>query len=366
MKTKLKNIIVASLCGIWVFGLSLWGIFSPDKDISLSERRSLAKMPELSTETVSDGSFMSHFEKYSADQFPLRESFRRIKSIGEYYLFRQLDSNNIYLHDGYASQLEYPLKESSVETAASRFEYIYDKYLKDNGGSVYLSVIPDKNYFLAEDGGYPHIDFDKMITSLREKTKFAEYIDIIPTLEISDYYRTDTHWRQEKLTETAAKLAEGLGVELSLEYEQKKIDVPFYGVYYGQSALPLAGEDMYYLWNDLFDDVTVYNYEAQGYTPVYDLEKAEGADPYEIYLSGPRSLMVIENPNADTERELIIFRDSYGSSIAPLLIEAYSKITMVDIRYLPSPMLKNLVDFENADALFLYSTLVLNNSETFK
>ncbi len=366
MNTRIKNAVVAALCGLWIFGFALWGLIEPDREISVSERRKLAQMPKMSAESLLDGSFTSSFEKYSADRFPLRDSFRRIKSVSEYYVFKQLDSNNIYLINGYASQLEYPLKESSVENAAKRFGYLYDTYLRDSGGKVYLSIIPDKNYFLAEEGGYPHIDFDEMISSLREKVDFAEYIDIIPTLDISDYYRTDTHWRQEKLEDTAKALAEGLGVELKLEYEQKKHEKPFYGVYYGQSALPLAGEDMYYLDNELFDSVKVYNLEAQDYTPVYDLERADGYDPYEIYLSGPRSVMVIENPNADTDRRLVIFRDSFGSSIAPFLIEAYSKITLVDIRYLASPMLKNFVDFENSDALFLYSTLVLNNSETFK
>ena len=365
MNMKIKNIIVVALCGIWVFGLALWGILSPDAEISLSERRKLAQMPEINSESLLNGEFMSGFEKYSADQFPLRESFRRIKSISEYYVFGQLDSNNIYMYRGYASQLEYPLNESSVENAVQKFEYLYEKYLKNNGGNIYLSIIPDKNYFMAESGGYPHMDFDLMVSQFREKTPYAEYIDIFPTLELSDYYRTDTHWRQENLLDTANALANGLGVSLSAEYEQIELDVPFYGVYYGQSALPLPGEKMYYLDNDLFDGVTVYNYEAQGYGPVYDLERANGTDPYEIYLSGPRSLMVIENPNATTDKELIIFRDSFGSSIAPLLIEAYSKITLVDIRYLPSPMLGRFVDFEGADTLLLYSTLVLNNSVTF-
>ena len=361
MTDRIKNIVVAVLCGLWVFGLSLWGIIEPDKDISLSERRNLAQLPAVGSEN-----FESDFEKYSADQFPLRESFRRIKAISEFYIFRQLDSNGIYLRKGYASKLEYPLNEDKLEKAASRFEYVYDTYLKDSGGGIYLSVIPDKNYFLAEGGGYPCLDYDEFVSLIREKMPYAEYIDIFPTLEIGDYYKTDTHWRQENLAETANALAEGMGSSLSLEYEERTLDQPFYGVYSGQSALPLSGEKLSYLWNSLFERVSVYNYEEQDYGPVYDLGRADGADPYEIFLSGPRSLMVIENPEAESEKELIIFRDSYGSAIAPLLIEAYSKITLVDIRYLPSPNLKFFVDFDGADTLFLYSTLVLNNGDTLK
>lgn len=366
MNKKLKNAVVTVVLAVWIFGLSVWGIISPDREASISERRKLAQMPTANKETLTDGSFTSDFEKYSADQFPLRDGFRRIKSVGEYYLFRQLDSNNIYLYKGYASKLEYPLKPESLKKADERFDYIYETYLKDSGGKVFLSIIPDKNYFMAESGGYPHLDFEEMVNTVTENADYAEYIDIFPTLELSDYYKTDTHWRQEKLSDTAKALADGLGVTLSAEYTEKEISNPFYGVYYGQSALPLPGEKMYYLDSEIFDGVTVYNAETEKVMPVYTLENADGDDPYEIYLDGSRSLITIGNPNASTNKELIIFRDSYGSAIAPLLIEAYSKITLVDIRYLPSPNLKFFVDFDGADTLFLYSTLILNNAETLR
>ena len=96
------------------------------------------------------------------------------------------------------------------------------------------------------------------------------------------------------------------------------------------------------------------------------MEKAYGKDPYELFLSGALSLITIENPNATTDKELVIFRDSFGSSIAPLLVEGYAKITLVDIRYISSDIVGNFVDFDNQDVLFLYSTLILNNSVTLK
>lgn len=110
----------------------------------------------------------------------------------------------------------------------------------------------------------------------------------------------------------------------------------------------------------------MYDFQNDREISIYDMEKARGRDPYEIYLSGAISLITIENPNATTEKELIIFRDSFGSSLAPLLVEGYAKITLVDIRYLRSDMLSKFITFENQDVLFLYSTLVLNNSETLK
>ena len=81
-----------------------------------------------------------------------------------------------------------------------------------------------------------------------------------------------------------------------------------------------------------------------------------------MFLSGSVSLLRIENPNATTDRELIVFRDSFGSSVVPLLTRGYKTVTVVDIRYLSSAMLNRFIDFHGQDVLFLYSTLVLNNS----
>jgi len=77
-------------------------------------------------------------------------------------------------------------------------------------------------------------------------------------------------------------------------------------------------------------------------------------------------LLRIENPNAKTDRELILFRDSFGSALAPLLLQDYKTVTLVDIRYISSQLLGNFLTFQKQDVLFAYSTLILNNSTTLK
>ena len=49
-----------------------------------------------------------------------------------------------------------------------------------------------------------------------------------------------------------------------------------------------------------------------------------------------------------------------------MLLSGYSRITLVDIRYIQPDYLGQFIDFENCDVLFLYSSLVLNNSDTLK
>ena len=57
-----------------------------------------------------------------------------------------------------------------------------------------------------------------------------------------------------------------------------------------------------------------------------------------------------------------MFRDSFGSSIAPLLVENYKKIILIDLRYISSKILGSYIEFKDQDVLFLYSTVVLNQN----
>lgn len=153
---------------------------------------------------------------------------------------------------------------------------------------------------------------------------------------------------------------------LTEDYETITADQPFYGVYCGQSALPLEPEPLRYLTNDTLRGCTVYDYETGSELPVYDLQQLAGEDAYAAFLSGSKALLTITNPAAKTDRELVVFRDSFASSLTPLLAGAYAKITLVDIRYLQPERLGTWLTFDTQDVLFLYSAPVLNSSETIR
>lgn len=366
MKKNKKEFIYSVFVGVVFFGLSLVVWLKPATDFSYTERRPLAQFPDANLTFISDGIFMEKFEDYTLDQFPFRERFRSLKAVIQKYGFGQLDNNDVYLAQGYISKLDYPYKVDAKDKAVKKFQSIYDAYIKDSNAKVYFSMIPDKNYFLAEKNGYLSMDYDALYEDMEQELDFMEYIEICDLLSIEDFYYTDTHWRQEKILDVAKHLSDKMGVSLHAEYETIQLESPFYGVYYGQLALPVDPDRISYLSNPLFEECVVFDYEHQKEIPVYDLERAVGKDPYEMYLSGSLSVITIENPNASTDKELVIFRDSFGSSIAPLFAEGYKKITLLDIRYLNQNLIENFVTFENQDVLFLYSTGVINNETAFR
>ena len=121
-------------------------------------------------------------------------------------------------------------------------------------------------------------------------------------------------------------------------------------------------ETIYLMQSQVLSQCRVFDVELGSYTDVYNMEKVTSKDLYDIYLSGARALLRIENPNPKTSRHLIVFRDSFGSSLIPLLAENYASVTIVDLRYISSAVLNQYITFAGQDVLFLYNTQVLNST----
>lgn len=366
MSEKLKNSITVFLACTVLLGFFLAFIIFEDKDFSDTERRKLNEMPDFTVSAVTSGKFMTDFRDYVSDQFPFRDSLRSIKAYSSDKLFNMSDNNGYYFYDQHISEIEYPLDSASLERAAKIFTDIYDRDLKDNNTKVYLSVIPDKNFLLAEKSGHLSIDYKLLADSLKNKMAFANYVDIYDLMDLSDFYYTDLHIRQECAVDIANRLCEQMDAKIQTVYNEVVSHYSFYGVYYGHSALNTKPDTLKYLTNDTIKNCKVYDYETQRYVGVYDLEALNSNDAYSVFLHGSKSLLRIENPNANNNKKLVIFRDSFASNITPLMLEGYSEITLVDIRYISATTLSNFIDFSDSDILFLYSTSVLNNSITLK
>lgn len=370
MKDKIKNIVVTAVFFVFIIGIMLINIIKEPGDISKSERRELKQFPQITLSGILDTSFMGNFEKYALDQFIGRDSFRKIKAQFMYNVLKQKDNNGIYIVDGQVSKYNNELNLAAIEDAGKKFNKVSKQFLKNM--DIYYSVIPDKNYFLAKDNGYPSIDYGSLVNKLNSSTKNMSYIDIFNELDIDDYYTTDTHWKQESISDVVNKIASSMNFSNYLEKSYETVQKgDFYGVYYGQSALPLKPDTISYLTNEVIKKAKVKIFDTKSMQMVdgkmYNEEKLSGNDAYDLFLDGAVPLITIENENCKRDKELYIFRDSYGSSLTPLFTEAYSKITIIDLRYIATPLLNNFVEFkEGSDALFIYGVDVLNNSSILK
>lgn len=272
----------------------------------------------------------------------------------------------VYVYRGYAAATDAPWSEKSLDFAVKRFSHLLEAYFPGSE-HVYMSVIPDKAAFMETPEGYTPAGAQETADYLAQRLP-VQTIDISGLLSLEDYYRTDPHWRQERLSAVAQTISEAMGALVPDTTEETLCALAgeFHGSYWGKTAEPLTADVLSYITSPLLEGCTVYDYETDSTGGVYDLTAAEKA-PYDLFLGGPKALLRIENPAADNDRTLVVMRDSFGSSLIPLLAGGYSTVYAVDIRYISTDALARVTEFpEGADVLLLYSVAVLQNSITLK
>lgn len=367
-RRRLGSILLTGMFVATLIGFGIYTFAHPADKISKSERRILAQLPAFTLSSILDGEYFGNLETFMLDQFPFRDIFLRMKAVNRFYVFRQKDNHNIFIEDGMAVAISYPFTNGAAELAARKITRLSDVYFKEM--NIYVSVIPDKAYFLAGPNGYPAIDYGKLQGSMSEGCRKAAYVDIFTALTADDYYRTDSHWKQECLLPAAEKLLASMGRSRPAPVYAVNELYPFYGVYCGQSFLPLAPEKLAYLTSDILSHAVVYRAAAnsKGFEEarLYFPEMIDENDPYDLFLGGACSVTVLENTLfAGEEKELYLFSDSFGRSIAPQLLEGYSRVCLIDIRYIRASLLPKLIDFKaGSDVLFLYSIQTLDTSSS--
>ena len=353
----MKHKIITILFIIYIFTFSILGIILKDQYLSTSERRKLTTFPEFTFTSE----YVTKLDKYLLDHFPLRDKFRSIKASYNYNVLKKLDNNNIYLQDNYIFKSEYPTNKKSITNFINKINQIKQEFTTEN--NTYIMIIPDKNYYL-ESSDFLHINYNYIYNEIKKLN--IKTIDIRNIMTLNDYYETDTHWKQEKLDKVVQKMSKSMNFNYQKVNYKENTYNNFYGVYYGESAINRNPETLIYLTNNNLNNLKVKYLENNNLSTIYNLDNLTSLDSYEVYLDGASSFIEIYNKNSTQDKELIIFRDSFASSITPLLTNYYKKITLIDNRYINSNNYLNLIEFNNQDILFMYSTLIVNNSSTLK
>lgn len=355
----------------YTFSLILASIFAlnillSDQEISYSERRKLKEFPAFTCGTLLNGDFMEDFEKYALDQFVFRDFFRSLKSYTELYGFHKNDVNDIYLYGDHLIKRVDIYRPKSATHFTKYIQKLKHTYLEN--ANVYYAIIPDKNYFVQSDI-YSVIDYEDLVSTVNGTLEDMTYIDLMSVLTLEDYYQTDTHWKQENLPKVMQALDDEMNFTTdfaALEYVTHTYE-DFSGVYLSQSALNLPPENLIYLESPNMKDSTVIHHQYPDEEHhIYETYLLGKMDSYDVFLGGATPLVTISNLKATTNKELIIFRDSFGSSLAPLLVEEYASITLVDTRYISSQIFDQFIEFNDQDVLFIYNTKVINNSQMLK
>ncbi len=367
--TLRKNLTTLVVVAVLVLALILAHILIPDQPLSQSERRPLQTRPTLGLKQVFSGQAMTQWESYLLDQFPWRDHWRTATAAIRYGLFGQPQHQGLIYHRGFLFQAT-PLKEEAAIKTIDKINRLIAG-LHDTT-AIFVCPIPDKGAYLTQARWFPVFD-DQALENLLQThlTDRATLVSIQGQLDAFSYYKTDLHWRQEALAGVVDRLQDYLGFDGPDTPFDQTLYQPFRGAYAGQFALPLPAEDLFVLSHEQIRQTRAQTYDPRTGNwqdlPLYDADLFNSLDPYSLFLGGPQALVRLDNPQAPDERTLVVFRDSFASSLAPLLSAGYRTIFLVDLRYMDSTSAANLLDVDkNTQVLFLYGSLVFNDDTLLK
>ena len=210
-----------------------------------------------------------------------------------------------------------PLNTDSVHRFTVKLAALRDTYFPQN--DVFVSIIPDKSYYAREQIAQ-YMSHDSMAGLVRGELYDWNLIDISSALTLEDFYQTDPHWKQERLF----GVVDALGEKMGFSVDKKAFTAHTYDSFtgsYGRTVKDIRPETLTWLTSPCTDAAVVANTQTPSAVTVYNTALLQSDSAYNVFLSGLSPLTVIESPAAKRDRHLVLFSDSYGSSLAPLLLE---------------------------------------------
>ena len=171
------------------------------------------------------------------------------------------------------------------------------------------------------------------------------------------FYRTDHHWTSLGARWGYSALASPLGFAEQTGFHDRVFSTEFLGTAYSSSGFFWIRPDSMETLVDAPDGVTVERYETDVPEPgeLYAEEMLSTKDKYRFFLGGNAPRVVIRTGNEGLP-SLLIVRDSFADSLAPFLLEYYSSIHLLDLRYFRDPVAGYAEEHGIDSVLILYST----------
>ncbi len=173
------------------------------------------------------------------------------------------------------------------------------------------------------------------------------------------YCRTDHHWQPLGAYYAAQAFAQAAGVPFAdiSTYTPEKIENSMGTMYAWSKSADLLSDPedfIYYLpgvpYSAVYYD-TAFNFQ-------WDDDDLFGAkvpeDPYIVYLGGDQYIIKITT-EAQSDRKLLVMKDSYGNATVPFYTSSFKEIYVADIRYMERNLVSMIRDLGVTDVVFTVS-----------
>ena len=331
----------------------------PAREFSERENRYLQQRPDFSFFSLFSGDYTSRFESFTTDQFPFRDVWTTVKARCELFSGKR-ENNGVYYCDN--------------GVLISRYEAPDSGFLRENAGFVRaLTDSVDVPVYFALIPGAAEIQNDLLPSNAPNDSQrdvieaaYAECgavsVDMLSALASHSqeyiFYRTDHHWTTlgAFYGYNALRAALGLSPADISSYDRETVSESFYGTAYSSSGFSWISPDSIetFVPDDGSVSVSNYNTGLPEASPLYDRSALEKKDKYTYFLGGNSPRISIETGNAD-KPSICIIRDSYSDCFVPFLLEDFSRIDLLDLRYFKDSVSAYISDGGFDMVLVMYS-----------
>lgn len=321
--------------------------FFPKKGFSMAENRALPAFPKVTSQKLLTGQYRADVENYTEEHFPFRTAMMSVKTYLELVSGKK-EANGVFISK---AQMIERFGEYSTENARSATIQM-EAFAERFSGATSLLLIPTAADIYGDKlpAAAPVLSEKAMIDGIYEKLDRVAPIDCYSTLAANSeryvYYRTDSHWTSlgAHLGYTAASRQLGFTPVSAERMNVEHAAHDFRGSLYRKTMYKSIAPDTIDIYSfpdsTAIQKVEILNGDAANqeggdwftYPDLYFREYLTKTNKYDVFLGGNNSIVTVET-NAKGG-SLLIFGDSYARTMLPFLTQHYSKITLVDFRYL--------------------------------
>lgn len=337
-----------------IFFFFIANLIAKDNPFSEQENRYLQTAPKLSLKKLASGDFTSEYEKYLSDQFVFRNAWIALKARSELALGK-MQNNDVFNHK---QMLLCPILDYREETFRANIDNV--KRFAEQNNKVFFALIPNKETVYSEllPKNLEPVDMAALI-DLAYSESGARNVEIKETLIENKseyiYYNTDHHWTSLGAYYGSCTLSDQLDLSKKdiSSFDRKLVSESFRGTNVSASGFYWYAPDSMEIFVNENNDITILNYstgkaeKSSCYAPEY-LEKK---DKYKFFFGGNTPLIEIENKTAQ-KKSILIVRDSFCDSLLPFLIDEYSYISVIDLRYF-NESLSDYINKHNFDQILI-------------
>lgn len=348
------------LCMILFFLLNL---IVSDKEMSEEENRMLATMPNLTWSSLTSGDFMTKYEDYLADQFAGRNFWRSMK-VGLSSLGGSREEEDILI--GKEDYLLEKIVSPDQETLKENMDAIHQFANQNQDVPMYMLLVPNAANVMRERlPSFATVqDQNRMFAQVkRELGDTVEWLDAVealnPHANEKIFYKTDHHWTSLGAFYTFSAVAEQMKIKADSAsyFVSYPVSATFNGTLAAKSGCRRNVKEEIYIYvpRDTDNDVVVnYVDEQRKTTSLFDASKLDTRDQYAVFLGENTSVVDIKTVS-DSQRRLLLIKDSYANSFVSFLAPHFREIVLVDPRYYSGTIDEIMDTYRISDVLFLYS-----------